>query len=231
MTPVGGGAGGNGGGAISIQAQQIVVTGRISANGADGGSAGLTNNTRGGGGGSGGSILLRAATLDLGSGLVTATGGAGGFGIHDGDPSKPARGGAGGVGRIRIEYTGAVTGTTSPVASVAQPVTTTDLVVSTVASESSDGQAHTAANPYLIPLDAQYTSLIIKSGAYASTTSWNGTSGGTLRFTASGTVRIDGTLTVDHQQSLGLARHAGRELHGAGPAAGPDSQRRWRWRW
>jgi hypothetical protein len=54
MTPVGGGAGGNGGGAISIQAQQIIVTGRISANGADGTSVGLVNNTRGGGGGSGG---------------------------------------------------------------------------------------------------------------------------------------------------------------------------------
>jgi hypothetical protein len=72
-----------------------------------------------------------------------------------------------------------------------------DLVVSTAASESSDGLAHTAANPYLIPLDAVFNSVTIKSGAFASTSAWNGNNGGVARFTAKGIVLIDGTLTVD----------------------------------
>ncbi len=41
------------------------------------------------------------------------------------------------------------------------------LVVSTVASESTDGQAHGQSNPFVIPQGAQYTTVWIKSGAYA----------------------------------------------------------------
>jgi hypothetical protein len=88
-----------------------------------------------------------------------------------------------------------------PVAATAFPGTPTpyikDLVVSATASESSDQQAHGIDNPYIFPLNASYNSVPIKNGAYATAPAWNGNSGGTVRFTAKGTVLIDGTLTVD----------------------------------
>lgn len=108
------GLGGKGGGAISITAGTITVHGRISANGADGGSWGGTPDKRGGGGGS---IRLHADTVDVGTTLVTAAGGHGGYGAISGDPSRPASGGDGGDGRIRIEYHKSLTGTASPGAS------------------------------------------------------------------------------------------------------------------
>lgn len=109
-----GGAGGDGGGAIFIQAGAIIVTGTISANGQDGESKVSTGSTnyRGGGGGSGGSIYLHANTVSLGGNLVTATGGQGGYGIHDN--TWAISGGPGGVGRIYVEYTQSVSGSTSP---------------------------------------------------------------------------------------------------------------------
>jgi RHS repeat-associated protein len=92
--------GGNGGGIIVIDAtSSIQVNGTISANGAtaldsaDGG---------GSGGGAGGSIYLRATTLTLGSGNVTAQGGQGGIAVaYSGNRGD---GGDGGDGRIRLDY-------------------------------------------------------------------------------------------------------------------------------
>jgi hypothetical protein len=95
----GGGGGGGGGGALRITAgEDIVLGGKISANGGDGGrgNAGLGGN---GGGGSGGSILLQAGgqiTLEPGS-IVSAVGGKGASGVLS------PRGGDGGDGRIRFE--------------------------------------------------------------------------------------------------------------------------------
>ena len=86
---------------------------------------------------------------------------------------------------------------TATPAATPTPSGPTALVVSTVANESTDFQAHGPDNPYRIPLDAQYTNVLIKSGAYATGDAWNGVYGGTVRFSASGEVRIDGTLTVD----------------------------------
>ncbi len=91
-----GGHGGNGGGAIRIQADALVVTGQVLADGARGGNATISNNG-GGGGGSGGSIHLRARQLNL-SGTIRANGGAGGSEVGGG-----GTGGPGGVGRIRLD--------------------------------------------------------------------------------------------------------------------------------
>lgn len=115
-----GGGGGAGAGAVSIIADTIIVTGRVSANGGDGSSGGSANNPRGGGGGSGGSILLRANTLTIGTDLVTALGGRGGYGVHD--SVWPASGGNGGTGRIRLEYCDVLTGVTNPPASTQDAV-------------------------------------------------------------------------------------------------------------
>ncbi len=112
-----GGPGGTGGGAISIRADRIGVTGRVSANGGDGQSAGSAADPRGGGGGSGGSIFLHANTLDLGANLVTSLGGQGGYGTRS-NTALPASGGPGGVGRIHVEYSQSLSGSTNPAADV-----------------------------------------------------------------------------------------------------------------
>ncbi|MEK7327831.1 MAG: hypothetical protein AAB217_21510, partial [Chloroflexota bacterium] len=93
-------SGGNGGGIIVIDAaSSIQVNGTISANGA---SALDSADGGGSGGGAGGSIYLRATTLTLGSGNVTAQGGQGGIAVaYNGNRGD---GGDGGDGRIRLDY-------------------------------------------------------------------------------------------------------------------------------
>lgn len=105
------GDGGTGAGIIIIFAKKHTVTGGITANGGTGGNSSRKAH---GGGGAGGSILLVGEDLDLGSGLVTATGGAGGSGGTGGTA------GAASVGRIAVNYKRAVTGTTSPSATSVQ---------------------------------------------------------------------------------------------------------------
>ncbi|MEL6348683.1 MAG: hypothetical protein AAFV53_36600, partial [Myxococcota bacterium] len=69
----------------------------------------------GGGGGSGGQIHLASPTLTL-TGTVSATGGARGASAwHSGRPYGSAYGGAGGNGRIRLDYD-SLSGSTSPTA-------------------------------------------------------------------------------------------------------------------
>ena len=95
--------GGRGGGIIYISGEGIAVWGNIRANGTDGGSSsvGLPCGTMYSysGAGSGGSILLRARSLNVGTGRVTATAG--------------ANYRAGANGRIRLDYFG-ISGTTTP---------------------------------------------------------------------------------------------------------------------
>ena len=99
-----GSGGGGGGGAVKITTNNMfTVSGTIRSNG--GGSIGGGSGTGGGGGGSGGSIFLQGSTLNI-SGSVTATGSSGGC--------VGECGGAGAVGRIRLDY-GTKTGTTNPV--------------------------------------------------------------------------------------------------------------------
>jgi hypothetical protein len=69
----------------------------------------LTVLAGGGGGGAGGSIFLTVGTGTLGTTLISATGGDDGAGNPGGNFND---GGAGGVGRIRIEYCDSFTGTT-----------------------------------------------------------------------------------------------------------------------
>jgi type II secretory pathway pseudopilin PulG len=106
-----GAAGGAGGGMIFIIADNIDVSGSISADGANGDN-GTGTRSAGGGGGSGGSIKLIANTVDVGDNLVTATYGAGGTG-----PDGMGNGGNGGSGRIRIEANNITLISTNPTAS------------------------------------------------------------------------------------------------------------------
>jgi PKD repeat protein len=96
------GGGGGGGGIIILIAKTTAVNGPITANGGQGGG-----NKWGGGGGAGGSILIRGQNVTVGSNLISAVGGAARSG-----------GGAGGLGRIRIEYCESLSaGATNPPAS------------------------------------------------------------------------------------------------------------------
>lgn len=104
--------GGNGGGIILVFSTNINVGGSLNTNGGRGaGDVGAPSyGTRWGGNGGGGSILLKAQNAALGSGLVTA------IGLTS--ASDSSGGTNGGDGRIRVEYCGSGTGTTSPFASV-----------------------------------------------------------------------------------------------------------------
>ncbi len=108
--------GGAGGGFINISGVTITVTGAISANGQT--ATGGSTYSYGGGGGSGGSILLNGQVTTMGTGLITATGGARDLVI---DPV--GYGGAGGVGRINLNYLTSYTGTTSPTLNTIQDST------------------------------------------------------------------------------------------------------------
>lgn len=105
-----GGGGGGGGGIIFLFVSSITVTGTINANGGvgatgdDPGSPASAN----GASGAGGSVLIKCQTATLGTALVTATGGAR---VTAGDGRY---GGAGGTGRVHVDYLTSVSGTTSP---------------------------------------------------------------------------------------------------------------------
>ena len=101
------GGGGGGGGIVFITATTFTMSGAITANGGAG-AQDNANNAADGGGGAGGSVLIKAQTATLGTGLITATGGAGGS----------IQGGAGGSGRIHIDYYTSYTGTTTPTLNV-----------------------------------------------------------------------------------------------------------------
>ena len=101
----GGGSGGSGGGAILLEAEQINISGNVSANGGMGSHVHAAQDG-GGGGGSGGCILLYGQNVTI-SGTLSVNGGNGG-----GD--KGTSGGGGGAGgRIKVfheeslDYTGA----------------------------------------------------------------------------------------------------------------------------
>jgi uncharacterized repeat protein (TIGR01451 family) len=102
-----GAPGGAGGGVLVVLAQSITVSGGIEANGIAGGNSPCDGG--GGGGGSGGSILLSATDLVLNTNKVQAIGGP--YGTAPGGAAW--HGGAGGVGRIRLDFTNA-SGTTNP---------------------------------------------------------------------------------------------------------------------
>lgn len=100
--------GGKGGGLIVLCTPDLVTNagGGILSSGAKGGTSGESHAV-GSGGGAGGSILIKAQTVTLGTSLVLALGGAGGDG-------GLRIGGAGGLGRIHIDYSVSLVGSTSP---------------------------------------------------------------------------------------------------------------------
>lgn len=113
-----GGKGGAGGGIVAIYGRSVNVSGLIKIGGQNGGPGGwLCSGGAGGGGGAGGraggSLLLKAGSVSLSTNGVTALGGNGGAGV-----SAAGSGGNGGVGRIRIEHCGTLSGSTSPTASI-----------------------------------------------------------------------------------------------------------------
>ena len=112
-TNAGGAGGGGGGGAVKIDAAEIVVAGSLLANGGRGGHQRNSCDGGAGGGGSGGGIWLRAGKVDLTGGTVSAKGGAAGDAFQP-EASDGGDGGAGGDGRIQIDVTAPVIGTTSP---------------------------------------------------------------------------------------------------------------------
>jgi hypothetical protein len=92
-----GGGGGGGGGAIRISADVITLaaTGRISADGGDGGTKIDGDCTSGGGGGGGGGMIWLDASVSLAlDGVLSAVGGQGGM--------TDSVGGAGAEGRIQV---------------------------------------------------------------------------------------------------------------------------------
>lgn len=96
----------SGGGIVFINAPSVVVTGAITANG---GHATNTGNLAGMSGAAAGSILVKGQTCVLGSGLIQAVGGVGGFGI-----GGSSIGGDGGDGRVAVYYLTSLAGTTTP---------------------------------------------------------------------------------------------------------------------
>lgn len=102
-----GGDGGDGGGAIAIYADEITVSGTIDVSGDNGTNASrpsdncsYSGNNGGGGGGSGGSVKLVGTDVTVASGgQIDVRGGSGGSAL-----GSSTAGGAGGSGRVRIEY-------------------------------------------------------------------------------------------------------------------------------
>ena len=104
--------GGNGGGIVLLIGPEIIIngtTGSITANGGTGSGildeTGTVRNTTSGAG-AGGSILLKGRSINIGTNRMTALGGTavapGGL--------EPFKGGDGGTGRIHIDYSGTLTG-------------------------------------------------------------------------------------------------------------------------
>jgi hypothetical protein len=106
------GDGGNGGGIVLAFARHWNVAGNILANASAGGNGNSCSG--GGGGGAGGSIRLAGYELALNAEHVVAAGGARGIAATC---SNPSHGGNGSVGRVRIEFCEAISGTTNPSAS------------------------------------------------------------------------------------------------------------------
>ncbi|MFZ5438347.1 MAG: beta strand repeat-containing protein, partial [Patescibacteria group bacterium] len=128
-----GGSGGRGGGIIYVGADTIVNNGTIDAGGENGNNAttidgGADIQNGGGGGGAGGTVMLVGRDINLGAGTTYANGGSGGldggddcsYGSTYCDGGDTAHGGAGGSGRVFVQYVDAVTGTSSPGATTTQ---------------------------------------------------------------------------------------------------------------
>lgn len=111
-------SGSNGGGIVLIIAKTITVSGNINSNG---GGWNASNQRVVGGGGAGGSIYLKGQQVAVGVSRVTATGGV------TTSSDIPQNAGDGGVGRVRIEYSQLISGTSSPTQSSVTDTVLNDL--------------------------------------------------------------------------------------------------------
>lgn len=100
------GAGGAGGGIFLCLANVFdTSSGLILIDGGDGGDT-ITTDNGAGGAGAGGSGLIKGSQITLGTNKITATGGTGG--------SSTASGGSASVGRLHVDYSVSLSGTTNP---------------------------------------------------------------------------------------------------------------------
>lgn len=118
---------GNGGGIILIISKTITInssTGLIKADGENGDNQVGGDYARSPGGGAGGSVLIKSTNATLGTNKITVA--AGSAGVASGGTSGNLQGGAGGVGRIHLDYSVSYTGTTTPSIDVTNDLTITD---------------------------------------------------------------------------------------------------------
>ncbi|MGB5051468.1 MAG: CARDB domain-containing protein [Caldilineaceae bacterium] len=101
-----------GGGIIAIFVRELNISGQITSKGES--TSTSTYYANRGGAGAGGSVLVKGETITIGGSGVNVSGGVSDKFTSGGDT---AWGGAGGVGRIRVEYCDTLTGTTNPPAS------------------------------------------------------------------------------------------------------------------
>lgn len=106
-----------GGGIILIMAKTVSITGSVVANGGTHALVAVEDQHAGGAGG-GGSVLIKAISATLGTAKITASGGARCY--KDDYPNDVYYGGAGGVGRVHLDYLYSYSGTTSPTLDVRQ---------------------------------------------------------------------------------------------------------------
>lgn len=106
------GNGGPGGGILIIIAKNIDLSAMtlVKSNG-NNGTYEDSNHNGGGAGGAGGSIILKGEVINLGTGKVTATGGTGQWGCATQHSNLATNGG---VGRVHIDYSATLTGTSNP---------------------------------------------------------------------------------------------------------------------
>jgi hypothetical protein len=109
------GAGGRGGGIVFIGARNLQISGSINAAGNGGG--GGTGKSGAGGGGGGGSVFLTGETVAIGASRVNVAGGPAGLAFSS---ENSRNGGAGGAGRIRVEYCNSFSGSAAVAVSSAR---------------------------------------------------------------------------------------------------------------
>lgn len=113
--PSGEAIGGQGGGIVYAIATNLLVSGLISSNGANGSTA-TTVFSAGSGAGAAGSVLLQAQNATLGTSLISVSGGTGGAT----GSFNSGTGGNGGTGRIHLDYLFSQSGTSIPAINVTQ---------------------------------------------------------------------------------------------------------------
>ncbi len=95
-----------------------------------------------------------------------------------------------------------------------------------------DGATNPSSNPYIINTDKNYTSVTVQNGGVVSTSAYNGTGGGQVKISATGTVTIDAgsSINVDAKGYGGGAGGVdGAGGDGAGPGGGGGSSGISRW--